>query len=450
MNVTERLASFVFDLGFDDLPKKVIKKAKLHLLDFIGVSLDGFRKGIYKQAQTLFGQTRQESTVLGEGYKTTCTHASFLNCIMASSSNFEDGHRFAAGHPSAIVIPAALAIAERQNSTGKDFLLSVVLGYEVFSRIGRAINPSHLSRGFHSTASIGPFGSAIAASKLLNLDAERICKSIDIAAVFAGSGLLEALTTELRYFQVANGCLSGLIAALLAQQEISTPKTILDGRKGFCTAMSDRFDLGIITRGLGEDFEIMNAYLKIHGGCRHIHAPMDAVQKIILQNHVSIDDIKKIKISTYPVAVEYEIDDPQKGTEAEFSIPFGVSVAILEKFTGPEVFSDGKTRDPNVRNLMKKVVVEVDEGLASEYPQKRGVIAEVVTQGNSFQCKLDVAKGDPEFPLTEEDLTNKFKYLTSYCFDSRKAERVMDDILSVEKFNSLHPIIQSIGVIKEI
>jgi 2-methylcitrate dehydratase PrpD len=444
MNITEKIATFLHTVQFEDLPDTVVQKTKLHFLDFVGVSLYGFRNNTHKLAFAVCSSSERESSVIGHQTKRSCTDASFLNSIMAGLSNFEDGHRFASGHPASVVTPAALAAAERQGSNGKTFLLSLVLGYEVFCRVARSINPSHLGRGFHSTASVGPLGSAGAVSKIFALDYEQVCRAIDMAAVFSGAGFLEALTTELRYFQVARSCQAGVTAAMLAREPISSSRNILDGARGFFRAVSDEYNVKAIAEDLGSRFEIMDAYLKIHGGCRHLAAPIDAVRKIIAENQLSPSHIDRIVIKTYPVAMEYEIDDPKTGTEAEFSIPFGVSVGILENFVGPDVFSDGKINDLKVRELMKRVSVEIDENLAKAYPRTRGVIAEVYTKEGHYRCELDIAKGDPEFPATETDITNKFEFLTSYCFRQDKMKRVMDKIMNLDKLASVDPIVSEL------
>ena len=449
MNTTEKIANFLCTTRFEDLPDSVIKKAKMHFLDFVGVSLDGFRKEIYKLAIDLSSNPAEESSVIGYRRKKSCLDASFLNSIMTGSSNFEDGHRFASGHPAAVVTPAALAVAELQGSSGKEFLLAVVLGYEIFCRVARCINPSHLNRGFHSTSTVGAFGSAGAAGKLLRLNDDQICRSLDLAAAFSGAGFLDALTSQVRYFQVARASQAGVMAALLARQNISTSRTILDGHRGFCSAVADKYDLPVLTEGLGERFEIRTAYLKIHGGCRHIAAPMDAVRRIVVENSLSPDDIEKILIKTYPVAIDYEIENPTTGTEAEFSIPFGVSVAIFESFTGPEVFTDMKINDPAIKDMMKRISVEVDPKLAAAYPNKRGVIAHVHSRAGAYQCELEVAKGDPEFPASEEDILNKFRHLTSYCFTKNQAQRVIDSIMTIENLISLDPVISELMDIQE-
>jgi 2-methylcitrate dehydratase PrpD len=441
MNTTETMAHFLCKTSFEDLPGSVVKKAKMHFLDYIGVSLDGFRKNIHKHAIDLYPARAAESSVIGSQDKKSCVDACFLNSIMAGSSNFEDGHRFASGHPAAVVTPAALAVAELQGSTGKDFILSVVLGYEIFCRVARCINPSHLNRGFHSTSTVGAFGSASAVGKILHLDYDQVCRSLDLATAFSGAGFLDALTSQLRYFQVARASQAGLIAAFLARQNISTSRNILDGPRGFCSAVADKYDLLAVTEGLGERFEIMTAYLKMHGGCRHIAAPMDAVRKIIAENSLSPLDIERIFIKTYPVAMDYEIENPTTGTEAEFSIPFGVSISIFEPFTGPEAFTDNKLNDPAIKDMMKRISVEVDPRLAAAYPNKRGVIAQVYSKAGEYQCELEVAKGDPEFPASENDIIEKFRHLTAYCFTKDEGQRVIDSIMNMENLASLNPVI---------
>jgi 2-methylcitrate dehydratase PrpD len=278
----------------------------------------------------------------------------------------------------------------------------------------------------------------------LHLGTDQVCRSLDLAAAFSGAGFLDALTSQVRYFQVARASQSGVIAALLAQRNILTSRNILDGHRGFCSAVADKHDLQALTEDLGERFEIMTAYLKIHGGCRHIAAPMDAVKRIVVENGLSSRDILKILIKTYPVAIDYEIENPTTGTEAEFSIPFGVSVSILEPFTGPEVFTDKKISEPAIRDMMKRVSVEVDPKLAAAYPNKRGVIAHVYSKMGDYQCELEVAKGDPEFPASEAEIIEKFRHLASFCFTRDVANQVVDTIMNIEDLKSLNPVMSEL------
>jgi 2-methylcitrate dehydratase PrpD len=428
---------FLHQTAYADLPEEVIRCTKLHMLDFLAVAFSGFRKGIHRFFMRFQEGSDQSplGSVVGEGTRIPWTQAALVNSSMCPA-DLTDGSRFAGLHPSSIVMPSALAAFEGNPShaelDGRTFLLAVALGYEIMIRTGRAMNPSAVERGFHLTPTVGPLASAAATGRIMNLDRSRLANALCIAATL-GSGLLHAFQAPEPFVQVqiARACEGGMFAALLAREGIRGNPRILED--AYLPAYTDRFNLNLITQGLGKEFMIPQAYMKTHAGCRHIHAPIDAVLLIVQQNRISWKEITGIKVGTYSVARKMEIEHPQTGDHAKFNMAFGIAVALIRGNVLPEQFQDQNLKDAQIQELMKKVALETSPELDRDYPTKRGTVVEIMTHdGKTYTQALDVARGEPEFPLSPEEVEEKFRQSASGLIEPRAQGRAIHFIQTLE------------------
>ncbi|MEM3849036.1 MAG: MmgE/PrpD family protein [Zestosphaera sp.] len=235
-NLVDQLAKFIYEVRYEDLPSEVVEKAKTCFLDYVGVALAGsrteFGETITKFVKQLGGVG--ESTVIGDGSAVPSVNAAYVNGALVHIHELDDGHRVAMGHPGASVISAALAVGEKVNASGKELIEAIVVGYDIFIRMGVAVNPSHFRRGFHTTSTCGVLSAAAAAGKLLGLNTDGLGNALGIAATQA-SGLMEVTRGEsvIKPLQPARAAQSGVLSALLAQSGLTAPKTMLDGESGF-------------------------------------------------------------------------------------------------------------------------------------------------------------------------------------------------------------------------
>jgi len=441
--LSKQLAKFIEETRYDKLEGKIVDQAKKCFLDFIGVSLLGSSSDIGKILIDFMKSMggAKESTIIGEPYKIPCINAAFVNGTMAHVHELDDGHRFAMGHPGAPVIAAALAVGEKVDATGKELITAIVVGYEVFIRIACSINPSHLQRGFHTTGTCGTFGAAAAAGKILNLNIEELTNALGIAGIQA-AGLMEVMRGEsiVKPLQPGRAAQSGVLAALLAQRGVTAPDTILEGENGFCRATSDTFKLEEITKDLGKNYGIMGVYFKLHASCRHIHPAIDATLELINKYNISPEEIKEVRVRTYSVAYklcgkEYE---PKTVSTAKFSLPYCIAVAILYRNVGPDAFTIEKIRDQTILNLAKRVKVEIDPEIDKSVPKERGAKVEIVKlNGEKFECFIKNPVGEPEIPVSMEDLKSKFKLLSSKVISIRKADELIKLINELEMLNNV-------------
>lgn len=446
MYIAAELAEYIGNLTFTQLPKDVVQAAKERVLDYLGVSFLGYRLGRYRPFLKAFGPNVDGfATVIGEGIKVAPAIAACLNGIMSHSTTYEDGSRFAALHPASVVIPAALAVTESEKTSGQALLTAVVAGYEVMVRIGTALNPSAVHRGFHPTGIVGPLGAAAAVAKTLNLNPKQIAAAIAIAAS-QGSGLMEAFSDlGSQPLHVGRAAASGVIAGALAREGVTGVEAILE--KAYLKAYGNTFDEAAVLAGLGERFKIKETYLKLHGGCRHVHAPIDAVKEIVNRNQLAPEEIERIEIETYSLAVTLDKHDPRDVSEATFSIPFAVAVQVLTGDAYIDKFCEAVLRRPDVKEFMTRVKVRIDSEWDRVYPEIRGCRCYINTKsGKTYECRLDFAKGEPESPFSFAEIQEKFLRLASPVVGAEKSNQIskrVDELDLMEDVTALTALLQA-------
>ena len=252
MNESRQLARFVSELKYEHLPPEVIARAKDLILDqvgiMMGVSTLPWSKIVYEYVRE-WGDEKRESTIAHYGYKTKAENAVFANSSFGHGFEIDDHYLPGQSHPGCIVVPSALAMAEKESATGKDVILAVAAGYEVMGRINKAIVPSCILRGFHAPTSItGPFGAAAVAGKVLNFDPELMVHALSIAGSHAGGTIeYDQSGGSVKRMHAGMAAHGGLRSAFLAQKGLTGPPTILEGKHGFCQAFADKYNLQEIT-----------------------------------------------------------------------------------------------------------------------------------------------------------------------------------------------------------
>jgi len=440
MKLAQALGDFIAKTSSQDLPPEAVEAAKDRILDLFGVALTGYQLGEHKHLlNVVLKDGKPESTVIGEGIKVPCNVATLLNGSMANLF-IADGSRAAAGHPSAVVVPPSLAVAERERASGMDLILAVVLGYEAMIRVGSAMLPGCAQRGFHPTSVTGPIGSAAAAGKLLKLDPARMAQAISVAADL-GAGFIAGFKAGdyLAELQAARASEAGVLAVFLAQDGFKGYENFFE--EAYFRAYADKNSPELVTRDLGKQFAILNTYVKQHWACGHLLAPIDCTLELLKIYGIRAAEVDRVNIYTYSVAFTTEILDPGTGKDAGFSAPFIVSLLLLEGAIPPASFTDDKVKDPRVQELMKRVHTQVDPESDKLYPQKRRVTVEILTKdGKKYSQKVDAFKGEPEWPLTRREIQTKFMNLASPALGEQRAQGVIDYISRLEEKDSIQDL----------
>jgi 2-methylcitrate dehydratase PrpD len=454
MSVTHELAKYIAKARYEDFPQEVIDKARLLILDTLGCALGGFStvlgEIVVDAIKELGGNPH--ATIVGDGGKVNCVEASYVNAILADALDFEDtvGHL---GHPAATIIPPALAVGEYVKASGRDMITAVVLGYEVSIRIGVAKRPSWLGVyppvGAKKVATIytwQSFGAGTAAGKLLGLDEDKM------ASAFGYTGSSTPLPTKwgekggsLHWVKPNFGedTASGVLGAILAKRGFLGCDTILDGDDGFwIMSGSDRCDFDQMTWKLGEEYEIIKVVgFKPYPCCRGTHATLDAVKAILEEQKINETDIEEITAKTRSANL-YNEYRPCHIVDAEFSIPYAVAMLIRGEELGPEWYTERNLRNPHVLNLASKVRVvgEPEADRLHIFPLRKWVSTVTIRtkDGKSFTKHVDCPKGEPENPMTEDEIINKFRVLASYVkLKQEEIDKIIAMVMNLEELDDV-------------
>ncbi|HEV7627456.1 MAG TPA: MmgE/PrpD family protein [Streptomyces sp.] len=427
----QQLARFAVDVSADGLDPVLRDKVTGHLLDLLGNSLAALAErpgGVVRELAEEWGGV-PVATVIGSATKLPAPSAALVNGTLAHSLDFDDTHLPSVLHPSASVLPAALAVAEAAGATGAELLAASAAGIEVTCRLGMAQYDAELGnsvffdRGLHATAICGAIGSAVAAAVLRGLDAEGVCSAIGIAASM-GAGIIEANRTGGTVKRVHCGWAAhaGVIAADMARLGLTGPPTVLEGRFGFFQAYcGDRFDAettaAALTADLGQRWELSRLFIKPYP-CNHFtHAGVDAAMRL-RDRGIDPGSLTRLTLGV-PAPVLRTIAEPaaekarpRSGYHAAFSGPYTVAAALLGGGglgVFHEDFTDEAAADPARLALAARVTCVADDECTAAFPhQFPAVLAAELDDGSTVTERVMVNRGSPENPLHAGELTAKF------------------------------------------
>jgi 2-methylcitrate dehydratase PrpD len=447
---THILADFVSNLSYESIPSQVVASAKNCILDTLGCALNGsLGRGMTSLVQMFTKyDSGQGASIWGHPAKASAVIAALLNGTMAHTPELDDVHRESKTHAGAVVVPAALTLGETESISGKDLITAVVCGYETLLRIGVGIGAaSHRMRGWHATGTCGTFGAAAAAGKILGLEQRQLGWALGLAGTqSAGLWAFTADGAENKKFHAGRAAESGILAALLAGAGMSGPGHILDASDGgLFAAMSDSFNMEAVTKELGERFLITEVSFKPFACCRSLHPAIDAVLLLRQRHTIEPSQIIKVSVGTYGVAVQQcgFTKNPKNVAEAQFSLAYGVAVALLDGNALLNQFSQERIKDKNVLDLANRVELSVDPEFDRLYPTRWGCRLQIEMASGEILCQeVTAAKGDPENPLSKQELTDKFLNLAQPSIGVDKSLKAVKMIENLEHLDNVFSLIQ--------
>jgi 2-methylcitrate dehydratase PrpD len=429
MKITASLARLIVTTQPQDIPAKVLHQAKRSFMNFFAVALAGCRTSPVEIALKTLSEFSggKTATIVGRSERIDTLNAAFLNAAGANVYDFCDTHVRTVIHPTAPVAPALLALTELQRVSGRSLLAAFVLGQEVQARIGLAISPDHYNRGWHITSTCGIFGAVSGAAKLLGLNEAQAIWALGAAAT-QSAGLCECLGTPAKSASVGNAARNGLFAALLAQRGFEGPPEPLSGVQGFYNALSGPTELGRVTDGLGESWELMATSYKPYPCGFVIHPVLDCVLDW-RREHPDVV-VKSVVVRGNPL-LQLRTDRPQvsTGRESQVSVQHGVAVALLFGKAGIQQFTDAYANDESVARLRLKVTVESDDSL-STVAAKATIITE---DGKTFELSQPAARGSDSNPLSDQDLERKLRTAASEWNPRHDIEPLIAAVWALDK-----------------
>jgi 2-methylcitrate dehydratase PrpD len=441
---SRELVEFLHRIEPENLPAEVLDRARYFLVDYLAVAIRGSQEESARCVQRMIQRSGATgcARVIGTPIRTLPALAALANGTASHGIEQDDTHSGGSIHLGTTMYSVALALAETlPETTSGHFLSAVAAGYEAAARIAMAVQPKeHYALGFHPTQTCGVFGAAITASKLLGLSAAQTLSAVGIAgSMSAGSMEFLAEGTWTKRIHPGLAAQNGIHAAVLAAEGFIGPQHILEGRDGFLHGYSRNPVPERLTAGLGESFEILRTAVKPHACCRYMQGPIDAILEIMRERKIDAGQIQNIEIAILeagwgivaePREKKYR---PESVVDAQFSMPFGAAVAALCGAAGLDQFTLEQVRSPQVQRMIGKVSLVKDSRLEETFPQEwpaRVVVS--VAGGQNYEKFVRYPKGDPENPLTWDEMAAKFRSLAGTVLSVEQCDRVIDQIATAK------------------
>ena len=436
MYVAERFAAFAQKFRSEKLEGEVLHHAKRAVIDWHAALYPG---AVVPPATLLEKSLADElghgDAFLALGKRVTTRAAALINGTAAHTVEVDDIYRDGIYHPGAPTIAAALAVAETKRLSGAAFLRGVVVGYEISTRIGAAMGRAHYKH-WHNTGTIGCFGAAAAAAELLQLNQKQFSHALATVATFAAAlqqaFRMDSMSKPLHAGRAAE---AGVTAALAAQAGVTGS---LDCIEGFGRAMGDGPDWEKALATLGTESHITKMTFKNHACCGHTFAAIDGALEVKKKLAVQAGDIRGVKIGTYRAGLEVaHYEEPRTPAEGRFSLKYVVATALTHGSVRLAAFEEDRLNDPSTRALMKKVTVELDPQLDASFPAQRAARVRIqLENGKSEEHLQPTRKGDPDMPLSDQELNDKFLELAGPVLGA-EAEKKLEQLWRLESQSTL-------------
>jgi len=421
MSLTMTLAGFASGIDRREIPDAVMARALALVTDFTGSILRAAHEAdstpaVLAMVERLGMDGDGPCTVFGLNRRYGAAAATLLNGTFGHSLDFDDTHADSSLHPSAPVVPAALAAAELTGASGADFLAAVVIGFEICCRLGMALDPTeHYARGFHPTATAGTFGAAVAAGRLLGMNAKAMSSALGVAASQA-SGSLQFLVNGAwnKRYQVGEASMKGLMAATLAAADFVGAEDAIDGKHGFLGGYSDGADPARAVAGLGTVWETLRIGVKPYPACRYTHAAVDGLLALRRDLNLAPDEVEAITVGLHRNGITLvgaplaEKRRARSVVEGQFSMPFAAAAVLLRgRFGWDDYDLLGK---PETEALAARVDVVRDESLENlRHPF--GATLTLRARNIDYRLRIPDPSGEPETFPDAQAIAAKFRTL---------------------------------------
>jgi 2-methylcitrate dehydratase PrpD len=429
--VTRSLAAWVVSSRKEDVPAAVRREALRTILNWTGCAVGGSRHETVEiaiRALKPFCGSAQAS-VLGRKDRFDILNASLMNAVSSHIFDFDDTDLRTIVHPAGPVAPALLALAEYRSISGADFLHALIVGIEVECRIANAVYPQHYDVGWHITGTVGPFGAAAAAGKVLGLSEQQMVWALAIAAT-QPVGLREMFGTMTKSFHPGRASQNGLTAALLAAQNFTSSDHPIEATRGWANVLSTARNYREITDNLGDRYQIsFNSYKPFPCGVV-IHPAIDGCLQLDAENQLAPDRIERIDLRVNPLVLELTgKKTPQTGLEGKFSVYHAVAAAIVYGRVGEREFSDSAVRDPAVIALRERVGTTADPQIKEDQVR----VSVLMKDGRRLDKFIEHAIGSAQNPMSDAQLERKFKGLAEGILPTDRVNRLVNFCWNLEQ-----------------
>jgi 2-methylcitrate dehydratase len=435
--ISQRWAKFALGLNYENIPSEALEEAKRFLLDSVGCAFSALdnkdTQAAYNYIQDLGG--KEQATIIGWGTKANLPQATLINSLLVRALDYNDIYwEQDPSHPSDI-IPAVLSTGEFMKKDGKEVLVGIIIAYELEMRLCLAAFPGVREIGWHH-ATLTQLVSPVVAGRMLGLNEEEIVAAIGISGSshFTLGGVVAGHLTNMKNAADPLATEAGVRAVLLASKGYTGPVEVFEGKEGLFEVLDKvKWDRDILTKGLGEKFLINECGYKAFPTEALTHQPITAVIEVMQENNLDTREVKEVLVETTTRGADI-LSDPSKykpttKETADHSLPYCIAVAIAKGNVLPSDFEEDALRDPLVWSLLDKIKVVANSEIDALFPKVKRAIVTIKTSQGEYKKQEDFAKGQPERPLSEEELISKFKANSEKKISSSR----MEDIIKATK-----------------
>ena len=454
MEITKQIGDYVAGADIEDFPPEAVAAAKGAIMDCLACMLAGSRESLadilcrYVSAESpapagsMVG--RSGSTVVGRGFKTSAANAALVNGAMAHALDYDDITQITKTHPTAVLLPAALAVAEEAGATGRDVLLGYMAGFEVACGIGESLSEAYYDDlGWHPTGPLGTIGAAAAASRIMGLDPEQTAMSISLAASQA-SGLRQNFGTMTKPFHAGDAARAGVVSAKLVRDGFTAGQDALEGRFGFIRAFSggQGFNSDLVAENLGNKCYLVESGIEIkkYPCCGSAHLALDATFNLLGQGDIDPNAVDRIE-----VMVDFDPPRsliharPTSSLEGKFSMQYCLAAALLDQRVGLQSFTDGQVLRPEAQALIPLIDMRRIHGNEGKPSWTEGFneVEIHLKDGRVLSQQAHRASSGALRGVTMQDIREKFRDCASLAMSDTAAAEVLARLDRLEEPESV-------------
>ena len=451
MEVTAVLSSFASATRLPGISREAIAATKRHILDCTGVTLAAV---VEPPGRIVLDLVREQggaaqARVLGSSVRTSAVSAAWTNGSLAHMLDYDDT---GFSHPTACILPAALAAAEMVGATGGALVAAVCVGLEVFERLarsGRQHEPVLRSRGFHPTSLYGCPAAAAAAGNIVGLDPAQMAVAIGLAAANAG-GLTQHFGTWGKGVHAGNAARAGVTSVLLARRDFRADPAGIEGDYGFFSAFHGHgnHDHAAVSQGLGSHWSIVDPGLTIknYPCCGGSLRALDAAQALMREHGIRYAEVARLEVDVHPALLHIvRFHAPTDGFRGKFSLDYVLAAMLLDGRVDLDSFSDAYCNSAGMREALGKVQVNVHPEWANDVAsRRRAPVTITMDDGRSFTRSVEKVRGSPGNPMTRDELVGKYRSCASRVLQAAPVERSIELLESLDCLDSLAELMDTV------
>ncbi len=452
MGLTRDVAEWIARTSIDDAPAAVVDAAKSAIIDTVAVILAGASEPVTRIVAAAVAEDGASPVAdrLGARLRTSMEGAAFVNGVSGHALDYDDVNRSAIGHPSVVILPAALAAAQGVGASGRALLEAYVLGVEVMTKLGRAMGTAHYRAGWHATSTLGTLGAAMAAGKAFRLEPEALEHALAVA-VSEASGSRQNFGTMTKPFHPGHAARCGVLAARLARKGMTGDTEILEAPLGYFALFSyGEARVDGVRDALGNPYDVLSPGMNVkrYPCCYATHRAADAILDLVREHELRAGDVETAEVVVPPGGLEAVTRDrPRTGLEGKFSLPYVVAAAILDGRVTLDTFTDEMVQRPEAQTLLRAVRPVEDPSIPVEFNAiEEGYVVVKIRRraGAVLERRVDYPRGAPQNPLGRDELRAKFRDCARQVLSPEEIEWALALLESLEDLPRLDDLVAAL------